>query len=108
MKRIDVPLFFRLWNAGTSTDDIAAAMGISRTLVYTNAKRYGLQNRAVMTAEKNDPPPEVIAQRAAAIRATWTPEEEAKRLVGNATRRWSPPRFRRSGAWLDHCGSSLD
>lgn len=82
-KQIDVPLLFRLWHDRTlHGDEVAARLGVHRSALSQIARDHGLprrppiKNRKPESTERqpSDPTPEEIAERAAAIRATWGPD----------------------------------
>lgn len=61
----------RLWASGASYDEIAAALGCSVSYVHKLRVRHKLPHRQRPTREifENDPTPDEILERAAAIRA---------------------------------------
>jgi len=86
----DVPTLFRLWAAGVTEREICLELGIRHGSFWIVKDRYKLPTRAKAVAspgpaEVEPPSPEEIAERAAAIRATWSPEEEERRIVGKPT-----------------------
>lgn len=93
-KPIDVPLLFQLWYTDIENRALAERLGIAASRLWEIRKRYGLPPRRHERKEKfpDDPTPEEIEQRCAAIRRKWTQAEEALRLVGRATA-WRPPSY---------------
>ena len=80
---IDTQLLFRLWFDHTILRaDIPARLGCTKSALDSAIKRYGLPKRPPkhkpranpLERQSGDPSPEEIAERAAAIRATWGPE----------------------------------
>ena len=53
-----------LWNAGAAVDDIAAALGVSRQVVYQLRYQQKLPIRPRPERRMDDPTPEEIAERA--------------------------------------------
>lgn len=53
-----------LWHAGAAVDDIAAALGVSKQVVYQLRFQYGLPKRPRPEMRSDDPTPEQIAERA--------------------------------------------
>ena len=53
-----------LWNAGAAVDDIAAALGVSRQVVYQLRYQQKLPMRPRPERRIDDPTPEAIAERA--------------------------------------------
>ncbi len=100
---IDVPALFRLWAAGVAEREICQTLGIRHGSFYVVKARLKLPPRAKAKpeddfAEVEPPTPEEIAERAAAIRSTWSPEEEERRRVGRPTAfRMRNYRFDRQG-----------
>ena len=85
--------FSSLWKTSTPTE-IAKRYGVSRAAIYQRARSWGLPPRAEMELPDVESPTEdEIASRAAAIRAKWSDEEHASRMVGvrQAESRWTPP-----------------
>lgn len=78
--------------------DICRILGVSMHGVQAAKRRLGLGRRTVHSYKKIDakcdsmaPSEEEIAERAAEVRASWTPEEEARRIVGASWYSWRPP-----------------
>jgi hypothetical protein len=87
---IDVPALFRLWASGMPEREICQTLGIRCGSFYVVKARLKLPPRPKAKpedefAEVEPPTPEEIAERAAAIRSTWSPEEEERRRVGRPT-----------------------
>lgn len=53
-----------MWAAGAAVVDIAAALGITTSAVYTLRHQYGLPKRPKVYSNPDDPTPEEIAERA--------------------------------------------
>lgn len=80
--------FRQLWLAGAPVARIAVEFGL--TCDSTNRVRSRLQlrprtpqNRAAPTPPEPDPTPEQIEERAATIKAGWSPETEIRRRVAS-------------------------
>lgn len=73
--------------------DIAKKLKTSQQSVYYWARKYRLHSPSRQRDSKNDPDEDVIAERAAEVRASWSPEELEQRLVGNIRKPtpWRPP-----------------
>lgn len=78
--------------------EICRILALSMHGVQKAKKRLGLGRRTVHSYKKIDnkcdalaPSIEEIAERAAEVRSQWTPEEEARRLVGSSAYSWRPP-----------------
>ena len=83
--KIDVPKLFRLWHSPLTNEAICAELGCVSSTLSKLGKVYGLPPRTHIRGQfnhKDDPTIEQIIERAAAIRATWSVEEEKKRRVG--------------------------
>lgn len=96
MLSFDALLLFRLWNDKSLTrDEVARRLGLSETQLTAAARRFGLPPRGIRRRaySMDELTPEVIAQRAAAIRATWSEEEREKRMVGRRMQRWQMPAY---------------
>lgn len=97
--KVDTLTLFRLWNSSLRNDELADALGAPRGSLHYLAARYKLPKRnpalrAKRTGEKQtSPTPEEIAERAAAIRATWSEEEHERRRVGRRAQQWQPPAY---------------
>lgn len=87
--------FRRLWRDESVTiQDIAEVYGIGKTTAVSTAKRLGLGGKArasqlVFGRRPEDPTPEQIEQRCAAIRATWTEERISGDVQGSSRLRRS-------------------
>jgi hypothetical protein len=79
-----------LWNGGATLDQLCAELRINRDVLiarrapgdqlsHLGRRRAGQRLRGPRATA---PTPEVIAERAAAIRATWSPVERLNRLSG--------------------------
>jgi hypothetical protein len=87
LNEIDVPALFRLWASGMPEREICQRLGVRPGSFYVIKDRMKLPPRpkaagAEEFTEVEPPTPEEIAERAAAIRAKWPPEEEERRRVG--------------------------
>lgn len=83
---VDEARFRTLWNAGVSVARISVELGIATDSLNRVRARLGLaartpQSRAKPAEPYRDPTPSEIAERAAAVRKTWTPEIEERRRV---------------------------
>lgn len=77
-----------LWNQGEPLHTIARAVGVAYHVLKARMddQLAGLPARTMDShggRQTTDPSAEEIAERAAALRATWSPEEEEKRRVGH-------------------------
>jgi hypothetical protein len=79
---------------------IAEKFGTTQQAVYATARRIGLPGRREMPVPQNDipgeddPTPEQIAERAAAIRKTWADSEHERRWMGPRRIRYEFPTYR--------------
>lgn len=76
-----------LWNSELRSDQICDVLGISRGRLYFLVRRHRLGRRPPRLSgnglcKTEDPTPDQIRERAAAIRATWTANERKARVVG--------------------------
>ena len=97
---IDVKRLFALWGGNMGTMQIAAAMGLTKNQVWSAARRLGLPTRPRSGSDRDqreNPTPEQIAERAAAVRAGWPEGEAERRMVGQRQRRWSLPSYAYNG-----------
>lgn len=98
---VDIPRLFRLWHMPPSqmpTAQIAKLLGIGESTLYSVRKKHKLPDRErVYVHEDDDPTEEEIAERAAAIRASWPEGEAERRMVGPRQKRWSPPSYMYDG-----------
>lgn len=107
MKKIDVPLLFRLWNTpGISINEVAAEMGVSLNILRKLRERYGLSESPAEEDEdgepkEGDPTPEEIAERAAEVRASW-PESRMSGATDAVTCRYSYDGRQRTFRKLSH------
>lgn len=77
---IDVPELFRQWQAGIPAREIALNLGVTAAAVQAARMQYGLPKRPRQKIWwSDDPTPEQIAERAAAIKAK---NLEAMRALG--------------------------
>lgn len=97
--KVDVLTLFKLWRSPLRNDELADALGCPRGSLHYLASRYKLPRRDVALyakrggVEADSPTPEQIAERAAAIRATWSDEEREKRMVCRRMQRWQMPAY---------------
>ena len=97
---VNVKRLCELWAGNMGTMQIAAAMGLTKTQVWSASRRLGLPTRPRSGSDRDqreNPTPEQIAQRAAEVRAGWPPGEEEKRLVGPRRKRYSIPNYSFNG-----------
>lgn len=81
-----------------SLHDICRIMQLTMHAVQKAKHRLGLSRRTAYSYKKIDakcvsavPDTDEIAARAAEVRSRWTPEEEARRVVGSSAYSWRPP-----------------
>lgn len=94
----DVATLHALWYSKMTNAELCLALKVSRGSLDVLRKRYKLDNRPF---ERNNPEykvdttptPEEIAERSAAIRATWSDEEREKRAGGPGPVRWQMPAY---------------
>lgn len=95
---IDVNEFVRLWNLPPNempAREIARRFGVGESFLYKFKDKLGLPPRdRTYHYDQDDPTEAEIAERAAAIRASWPEGEEEKRFVGRRREEWSLPSFR--------------
>lgn len=85
--KIDMEVLRSLWNSPMRSDKICDELGITRGGLFRLARKHrlGLRPRDVEThceRRADDPTLEEIEERAAAIRARWSPFETRQRMVG--------------------------
>jgi hypothetical protein len=95
---IDLNHLASLWKSEMKSDQICEQLGCTRGHLYNLVRKHRLglrppQFTAARNTETPDPTPEEIAERSAAIRATWTPEERRSRLVGYRSNPVEVPHF---------------
>lgn len=96
---IDIKYLEHLWNSEMKSDQICIALGCTRGHLYNLVRKHALGRRPVqLTAarctETPDPSEAEIAERTAAIRATWTPAERRARMVGSfRSKRFEVPHY---------------
>jgi len=83
---VDIKYLTLLWKSERRSDQICEELGISRCHLYNLVRRHRLGRRppqlsAARNTETDDPTPEEIAERTAAIRKTWSPEERRSRMA---------------------------
>jgi hypothetical protein len=78
--------FERVWSKCESVKEVCRKLKITEQSAYYWARKFGLPTFCGM-GDESSPSPEEIAERAAEIRATWSPEEEQRRFVGGSRRR---------------------
>lgn len=85
------------WYTDLTLEEIAEKLGITLSRLYSLRTRYKLPQRdRIQTTdrEENNPSQAEIAEAARKIRASWTPAQEALRLVNKQVARpWTPRRF---------------
>ena len=87
---VDSLRLWKLWHDGVPYDRICDELKISKSQLFRMARQRKLTPRPKPPRSGRaiiDPTPLEIAERAAAIRASWTPEEENSRRVGWKTLR---------------------
>ena len=57
-------ILWEMWTAGAPVKDIAGALGVSESVVYSLRHQYGLPKRERIYSFEDDPTPEQIAERA--------------------------------------------
>jgi hypothetical protein len=95
---IDVPMLFRLHAEGRSREEICTALGIRLGSWWRVSSRYRLPKRErVRRVEEQpvavDPTPQEIEERCLAIRSSWSPAEEERRIVGSRAKRVEAPYY---------------
>jgi hypothetical protein len=83
---IDLKYLTHLWKSEMRSDQICEELGCTRGHLFNLVRKHRLGRRppqfnAPREPETPDPTPEQIAERTAAIRATWTPEERRSRMA---------------------------
>lgn len=94
----DAATLHALWYSPMTNAELCLALKVSRGSLDVLRKRYKLDHRPF---ERNNPEymkdsspsPEEIAERAAAIRATWSEEETERRTVGKRRQSWEMPAY---------------
>lgn len=94
----DAATLHALWYSKMTNAELCLALKVSRGSLDVLRKRYKLDHRPF---ERNNPEymkdsspsPEEIAERAAAIRATWSEEETERRTVGKRRQSWEMPAY---------------
>lgn len=104
---IDVQRLFSLWNTNLRNDQLAEALGVTRDSLSSLRMRYGLPIRKHASLRGNyshqpDPTEDEIRERAAAVRARWTPEEEESRRL--AAKPYTIPCFAYDGRTVEFSG----
>lgn len=89
----------KVWDT-KEVSEIARQFGVGKSSIYYWSKKWNLPQRGTkeqLGPRPDDPTEMEISERAAEVRARWSPEEERKRLVGVAkkSRRWTPPIIQR-------------
>lgn len=101
MMQVDVKALFALWNDSSVTQrDLCQALGVTPQSLRRLKQRYGLPHRhfagKVTDDDIESPTQEEIAERKAAIQASWSPGERRSRAVHKAGR-WRPPAYMYDG-----------
>jgi hypothetical protein len=95
--KVDVKKLFSLWQTEKTTTEISSELGITKSALYSVARRYALPRRTALVRRSpdrmTDPTPEELEAKAAEIRRGWSREEREKRMVGPGRRRWTIPQF---------------
>jgi hypothetical protein len=96
---VDVKAVFALWADPTlATTQIASRLGLTKNQMWNVSQRLKLPNRPRAEMERlAAPTPEEISERAAAVRAGWSPAERERRIVGPGRRSWSMPSYAYDG-----------
>lgn len=95
---VDILELFRLWNTDTTTEEIQAELGISRSKLYQLAAKHKLRRRPSIKEESTerqpkDPTEEEILARAAEVRKRWSPQDHEKRRVSKTQSVWCVPTY---------------
>lgn len=105
---VDHEMLKRLWLMPPNempSREIAVRLGISETLLYKIKDKLRLPPRErVYHCDAEDPTEDEIAERAAAIRASWPDGEEERRFVGRSRREWSIPSYIYDGRDCSYSG----
>jgi len=81
-------ILFDMWNAGAAVKEIAAALGVSVSAVYSLRHQYGLPKRERIFAFPDDPTPEQIAERARECRERHYAMRRAETDDATRTKLW--------------------
>ncbi len=81
-------LLWDMWTAGAAVRDIAAALGVSVSVVYSLRHQYGLPKRTPVFAFPDDPTPEQIAERARECREAHYARRRAETDETTRTKVW--------------------
>jgi hypothetical protein len=107
--QIDVPELFRLWTSGVPHAEICERLGIPQGSLWRVRDHYKLPPRMKVIPrcdrDEDDPTPEEIAERTAAIRAKWTPEETERRIVGPRPSAYRIPNYRFSRRTMSYAAA---
>jgi hypothetical protein len=80
---LDVPTLWRMWAEGVREAEICERLKIRPGSFWQIRQRLKLPkrqcDRSIDFSQAEPPTPEEIAERAAAVRLKWSPEEEARR-----------------------------
>ena len=80
------------WQTSTKVSDLAKRLKTNEQAVRRMARKLGLGARPVPEEGSHlDPSPDEIKERAAAVRASWTPAERRQRECYDRPSRWTPP-----------------
>lgn len=92
LRKIRLGELQRLAASGKPGVEIAEELGVRSSRVYYWARKWkvGLSKSPCEQDFGDDPTPEQIAERAEAIRQTWSREEHARRMIGGP-RQWRAP-----------------
>lgn len=83
---MDRKKFEKAWKSSENVKEASERLGITDQSAYYWARKFGL-SMFCADPDENSPTPEEIEERAAEVRSRWSPEEEQRRIVGNARRR---------------------
>jgi hypothetical protein len=84
---VSLPHLYKLWQSELRSDEVAASLNITRGHLFFLVRKHKLGRRpqrfdAPRKSVHPDPTPQEIEERAAAIRANWTPQERRTRMAG--------------------------
>jgi Zn-dependent peptidase ImmA (M78 family) len=77
-----------------SVREVAKFFGVKSQLIYKRMRDWGLSRDEFRDRDEGKPSLEEIEAAAAEIRATWSPAEMRRRIVGGPKSRWTPPAYR--------------
>jgi hypothetical protein len=109
--KINILEMYRLWHMTQEempTAEIAIRLGVSIQRLYVYANRHKLPRRPKPCRNIEDPPEDVIIERAAEVRAGWPPGEAERRWVGKRQARVEIRRFVYDGRVGAFAGIDVD